>query len=190
MTGLRVTYNREWPAIFEKHPVPWSRDVVGDTGRSVIIDANGVCIDTSRHPGRVATWLFELYLYVVADAYAGITGWVPTAILRSRPLPWSIEEQATEIATDEAHVWQCATASTQDPTHLCTYGTTGSMPSSSAYFVRYKTTTVRQYYLRDAERSVLVTAYEKWIIVALYELSRLAWGRQQLEEYRRCQGSG
>lgn len=173
MPGLRVSGTREWPEIFEKHPVPWTHDSATDTGGRSLRDANDVVIDTAKYPYHVAGWLFQLYLYGVADLYDDITGWAPTAILR-RPLPWSIETCDTQMTTDEADVWQCETVVTPVTTHLCTYGTTAANTASSAHYARYKTTTVRKYVLKDAAGATLLALYDKEIIVALYELSRLA----------------
>lgn len=119
MPGLRITFDRRWPAIFEKHPQPWRMDTTTATGPAVIDAAGSVVVEGDAH---LTYWLYDLYeylLYTFRDyvAAANCQYWTPI-VVSYHPLPWwwhrhleydggPAEEEHTVFDAEGVRVFDC-----------------------------------------------------------------------------------
>lgn len=99
---MRVTLNRHWAQLFERHPVPWRLERPPRGEYAVLLDNTGRVIVVGDR-AYVRHYFVALYLYVVP--WPGITQnmppvdyAIPTA-LQWHPLPWTAELQ-TRYAVD------------------------------------------------------------------------------------------
>jgi len=94
MPGLRVTFDRRWPVIFEKHPWPWRMDTGTAEGPTVIDAVGDVVVEGDLH---LTYWLYDLYTYTMrplCDYGIGFNPsyWMP-AVLYNHPLPWRYQRR-------------------------------------------------------------------------------------------------
>lgn len=96
MAGIRITWARKWPPIFDKHPIPWNIDYHPLEAVCSIRDARGRQVLWS-HMSRTQAIIVYLYQFVVPPFYptahddpAHDFRGIPTVLIEHQ-LPWRIE---------------------------------------------------------------------------------------------------
>lgn len=112
MTTLRITYKRQLARVFQKYPIPWKEQQVGDVYE--VTDATGDIVCAMNHQRRDG----PMYSHIVRSlynytrpwdeqldivAYAAMRRPIPD-ILRECPLPWRFDVLPNRIVYAKAGI--------------------------------------------------------------------------------------